>query len=115
MLVLALHLLAGCAQKTQKPTKPSASSTKYLVKLEVDISQQQLTLKYPDGRKKKYPVSTAARGAGQAEGSMKTPLGKHVVIDKVGEGLPWNAMFRYGGLLGSIMMRRSIKRSEIQF
>ena len=106
ILLLALCLLSGCAQK---PDKPSVLSTKYLVKLEVDISQQQLTLKYPDGRKKKYPVSTAARGIGQAEGSMKTPLGKHVVIDKVGDGLPWNAMFRYGEFTGKYYDEKKYK------
>lgn len=35
-----------------------------------------------------YRVSTAKRGIGSEEGSLKTPQGLHVIAEKVGEGLP---------------------------
>jgi len=33
-----------------------------------------------------YPISTSSQGVGNAEGSFKTPLGKHRVYAKIGEG-----------------------------
>ncbi|MDR0233710.1 MAG: L,D-transpeptidase [Zoogloeaceae bacterium] len=40
-----------------------------------------------------YPVSTAARGAGERWGSLQTPRGRHIVRAKIGAGLPPCAVF----------------------
>ena len=40
-----------------------------------------------------YPVSTAARGAGQRRGSLQTPLGWHRIRAKIGAGAPLGAVF----------------------
>ncbi|MCY4274011.1 MAG: L,D-transpeptidase [Gammaproteobacteria bacterium] len=41
-----------------------------------------------------YPVSTAKKGPGQIMNSNCTPLGKHIIRAKVGDGQPTNTVFR---------------------
>lgn len=50
----------------------------------VDISQQSLFFLNRDGQVKSYKISTAKNGAGQEEGSGKTPLGLHCIGEKIG-------------------------------
>ena len=40
-----------------------------------------------------WPVSTAARGAGERDGSEQTPRGRHAVRQKIGAGAPERAVF----------------------
>lgn len=40
-----------------------------------------------------YPVSTSKFGLGNQNGSFKTPLGKHCIKQKIGEGCPLNEVF----------------------
>lgn len=40
-----------------------------------------------------YPVSTASRGVGEANGSQCTPRGRHLIRAKIGAGLPENSVF----------------------
>ncbi len=49
-----------------------------------------------------YACSTAARGTGQVEGSRQTPLGWHVVADKIGAGLPVGAVLKERQFTGEI-------------
>ena len=56
--------------------------------IEIDIPTQRL---HYDG--KVYPVSTAARGPGEKNGSLCTPRGRHIVRAKIGAGQPLNAVF----------------------
>ena len=41
----------------------------------------------------RYPVSTAASGLGEKNGSLCTPRGRHIVRAKIGEGQPLRAVF----------------------
>lgn len=41
----------------------------------------------------RYPVSTARNGTGQKNGSLCTPLGRHVVRARIGAGQPENTVF----------------------
>ncbi len=41
-----------------------------------------------------YPVSTSRFGIGTEEGSMKTPTGRFRVAEKIGGGLPSDAVFQ---------------------
>ena len=41
-----------------------------------------------------YPVSTSRFGIGTEEGSMKTPTGRFRVAEKIGSGLPSDAVFQ---------------------
>ena len=56
-------------------------------RIEVDITQQTLSLISGDECLRTYSVSTAKNGAGEAEGSERTPRGKHRVAAKIGGGL----------------------------
>ncbi len=42
---------------------------------------------------RRYGISTAANGAGELNGSFRTPRGHHIVRAKVGAGAPENAVF----------------------
>ena len=46
-----------------------------------------------------YPVSTSRFGIGTEEGSMKTPTGHFRVAEKIGDGLPSDAVFQSRVLL----------------
>jgi L,D-transpeptidase YbiS len=61
--------------------------------LEVSLAAQTLTLR-GGGLDKTYAVSTSKHGAGEVEGSLKTPRGRHIVRAKIGAGAPLNAVFR---------------------
>ena len=41
-----------------------------------------------------YLISTAENGLGEASGSLQTPRGVHLIKDKIGEGLPKNAILK---------------------
>ena len=63
------------------------------MKIEIDIPTQTLALR-DDGRLlKTYSVSTASRGAGERNGSLCTPRGRHLIRAKIGAGQPLNAVF----------------------
>ena len=42
---------------------------------------------------KRYSISSARNGPGQLQGSLCTPLGRHVVCAKIGAGQPENTVF----------------------
>ena len=60
----------------------------------VSLAAQTLTLMRGDAVVKTYAVSTSKHGAGERNGSFKTPRGRHVVRAKIGAGAPLNAVFR---------------------
>ena len=41
-----------------------------------------------------YPVSTSRFGLGFEEGSLRTPTGRFVISEKIGDGAPAGALFR---------------------
>ncbi len=60
--------------------------------ISISIADQILNL-FQDGKPlKQYRVSTALNGIGSEKGSGKTPLGKHIIRAKIGEGLPINSV-----------------------
>ena len=63
------------------------------MKIEIDVSKQELSLL--DGAKvlKKYSVSTAKKGVGEKNGSLCTPRGRHIVRAKIGAGQPPDTVF----------------------
>lgn len=64
------------------------------MRIEISITHQTLTL-FDDfgGVKARYPVSTAANGAGCEKDSGCTPLGEHIVRAKIGADMPVNTVF----------------------
>jgi len=64
------------------------------MKITVHLSTQTLELFDDAGQMlRRYAVSTAARGAGEACGSYCTPRGKHVIRAKIGAACPENTVF----------------------
>jgi L,D-transpeptidase YbiS len=61
--------------------------------IDIDIPAQTLTLREGTRVLKTYSVSTASRGAGEKNGSLCTPRGRHLVRAKIGAGQPLNAVF----------------------
>jgi lipoprotein-anchoring transpeptidase ErfK/SrfK len=63
------------------------------MKIEIDLPKQQLTVREGTRVLKKYSVSTAARGAGEKNGSFCTPRGRHLIRAKIGAGQPEGTVF----------------------
>lgn len=63
--------------------------------IHVSISKQILYFdgQEPCSKRKQFPVSTGKAGVGQELGSHKTPLGLHVIDEKIGAGCPMGAVF----------------------
>ena len=62
--------------------------------IRISLAEQSLTLFDKNGQVvRRYPVSTATKGAGEAFGSYCTPRGKHLIRAKIGAGAPENAVF----------------------
>ncbi|MDR0736244.1 MAG: L,D-transpeptidase [Zoogloeaceae bacterium] len=65
-----------------------------LPRIHVRLARQTLELRDAAGRLLcDYPVSTAARGAGEQTGSCQTPRGRHIVRAKIGAGCPLYTVF----------------------
>ncbi len=62
--------------------------------LRVSLASQTLALLRGGAIAKTYAVSTSKHGAGERNGSLKTPRGRHIVRAKIGAGAPLNAVFR---------------------
>jgi L,D-transpeptidase YbiS len=63
------------------------------MKIEISIPGQMLALTDRGRVLNSYPVSTATKGAGEQNGSLCTPRGRHIVRAKIGAGQPLNAVF----------------------
>ena len=74
--------------------------------INVHISTQTMMLHLDDGKQVSYQISTASNGTGQQEGSWQTPLGKHVIRAKIGDGLPMHAVFESRRFTGEIYSRQ---------
>jgi lipoprotein-anchoring transpeptidase ErfK/SrfK len=62
--------------------------------IRINLAEQQLDLIDGQGQVfRSWPVSTAARGAGEVSGSYQTPRGRHIVRAKIGAGQPVNTVF----------------------
>ena len=61
--------------------------------IDIDLTAQVLTLRPGDRQTLRYPVSTAANGPGELEGSECTPRGQHEICAKFGAGCAFNTVF----------------------
>lgn len=62
-------------------------------RLDISISEQQLSIIANGKITQHYPVSTAKNGIGECKGSECTPAGWHRIRAKIGKGLPINTVF----------------------
>lgn len=60
----------------------------------ISLAQQTLVLTDSGREMLRCLVSTAAKGAGEKNGSFQTPRGRHIIRAKIGAGLPENTVFR---------------------
>jgi lipoprotein-anchoring transpeptidase ErfK/SrfK len=64
------------------------------MRIEIKIDSQYLDVINNSRVKiKSYQISSAKNGVGQNRGSFCTPLGKHIIRAKIGEGQPVNTVF----------------------
>lgn len=71
----------------------------FVRKIEIDLAGQRLDLLENDAsgeprRIASYPVSTSGFGVGSEEGSLKTPLGRFEVAERIGDSAPLGAIFK---------------------
>lgn len=84
------------------------------LRIEVSIGEQALCLLEGEQVLARYPVSTAANGAGEVQDSECTPRGRHVIHEKIGGDCPVNTVFvsrkptgeAYTALLGARFPKR---------
>jgi L,D-transpeptidase YbiS len=62
--------------------------------IHVSVRDQLLRLKCDDKILGSYPVSTSRFGVGTEEGSMKTPIGRFRIAEKIGADLPAGTIFQ---------------------
>lgn len=60
----------------------------------ISVSDQLLHHRRRTGVWYTYPISTAAKGTGNREGSFQTPLGKHRICERIGDGMQLMTSFR---------------------
>ena len=76
------------------------------MRVRVDIGAQRLSLFGDDGACiRRYAVSTAANGAGEQQGSYRTPRGRHRIRARIGAGAPAGAVFRGRRPTGEVWSR----------
>jgi lipoprotein-anchoring transpeptidase ErfK/SrfK len=74
--------------------KKYANMSDIPLRIQISLARQKLELRDATGRLlREYPVSTAARGAGEQSGSLQTPRGRHIVRAKIGAGCPLYTVF----------------------
>ena len=111
-LILFITLfLISCTVTQEKPSNNMAlenidSIYKEYRELEslivVNITTQQLFLLQKGKIEEIYSVSTSVYGTGSKENSFKTPLGRHKISEKIGEGLPEGAILKGRKWTGAI-------------
>ena len=69
-------------------------------KIDISIREQLLRLKRDDETLQTYPISSSRFGLGSEEGSMKTPVGKFRVAEKIGHGAAPGTIFKARVALG---------------
>src|SRR3954465_2042565 len=63
-------------------------------KIDISIRDQELVLKEGRQKLRSYPISSSRFGLGTKAGSMKTPLGKFRVSEKIGHGAAAGTIFK---------------------
>ena len=61
--------------------------------IRVDVDRQELELREGERVLRQFPVSTAAKGVGEVEGSEQTPRGLHEIRERIGAGAEPGAVF----------------------
>lgn len=62
-------------------------------RIEIDLARQELRLLLGGREAGRWPVSTAANGAGEVQDSECTPRGRHEISEKIGSACAMNTVF----------------------
>ena len=109
-LILTLFI-TSCTVMTEKPTNNMVLDSLKRISLDykdldiliaVNIRSQELYLLYKGNIEQVYSISTSVYGTGSKENSFKTPLGKHKISEKIGQGLPEGAILKARKWTGAI-------------
>ena len=79
----------------------------------VDVSRQKMVITDGDKTLAKFPVSTSKFGLGDRPGSYQTPLGRFMVIKKIGSNQPSGTVFKGGRPTGEIIRPNAPGRDPI--
>ena len=85
----AVSATPPAAGRSPAPGGASASGTL----IHIDLTRQRLELRVRGKTCRSWPVSTAANGPGERQGSERTPRGRHIVRARIGAGAPSGAVF----------------------
>jgi lipoprotein-anchoring transpeptidase ErfK/SrfK len=69
-------------------------------KIDVSVRDQRLILMRDGEELRSYPISTSRFGIGTEEGSLKTPLGRFRIAEKIGDGSAAGTIFKARVALG---------------
>ena len=69
-------------------------------KIDVSVRDQRLILTRDGEELRSYPISTSRFGIGTEEGSLKTPLGRFRIVEKIGDGAAPGTIFKARVALG---------------
>jgi lipoprotein-anchoring transpeptidase ErfK/SrfK len=90
-LLLWPALLAGCSQWDNRHV------------MHISVADQKMVVTDQGQPVATYPISTSKFGLGSQPGSYATPLGKHRVVKKIGDGLPHGAVFKSRRFTGEVL------------
>jgi L,D-transpeptidase YbiS len=62
--------------------------------IHISVARQRLTLKRGGKTERAFPISTSKFGLGSEEGSMKTPVGRFRIAEKIGAGQPIDSAYK---------------------
>ena len=79
----------------------------------VSVRDQRMLLVKDDKPVKSYPISTSKFGLGSRSGSRHTPLGKHEVVKKIGDGAAIGTVFKGRRRTGEVIRPNSPGRDPI--
>jgi predicted GNAT family N-acyltransferase/lipoprotein-anchoring transpeptidase ErfK/SrfK len=77
-----------------RAAQPRIDRLKIAMRIRISLPRQTLELHDERGALlRRYSISTARKGAGEQNGSFRTPRGRHIVRAKIGSGEPANTVF----------------------
>ena len=109
--LILTFFITSCTVMTEKPTNNMVLDSLKSISLDyknldlliaVNISSQELFLLYKGNIEQVYSISTSTYGTGSEENSFRTPLGKHKISEKIGQGLPKGAILKARKWTGAI-------------
>jgi hypothetical protein len=77
----------------------------------ISIAEQKLILIQGNFKITEYPISTSKFGIGNKLGSNMTPLGYHVIKEKIGDNVPKDSIYK----AGKFTKERAIIKDKIAF